>query len=148
MREARFWDEWKSRFRDERFRYITPDNPEVERAARRAKVSGGTDKEQALSAWQYVYKRTAYKLSKEWKTPAQTLRERVGDCEDVTFLIASMLANMGVSDIKVVIGELIFPSGKVELHTWVEVNGMAVDATGSPDIAGKVTYEPVKKYRI
>jgi transglutaminase-like putative cysteine protease len=148
MREARFWDDWEEKFEENRYKYITPQHPAVIRAANRANVRGGTDKEKAKSAWWRVYKQVKYTLSKEWKTPDQTLRERAGDCEDVSFLIASMLPNMGVTGHELVIGDLIFPDGKRELHVWVDVDGLAVDPTGSPKLSGKVTYEPVKRYVI
>lgn len=148
IREARFWDEWQERFEDNRYKYITPEHPDVIRAARRANRRGADDKEKAEDAWWSVYKQVKYVLSKEWKTPAQTLRERTGDCEDVSFLIASMLPNMGVTGHELVIGDLIFPDGEKQLHVWVEVDGFEVDPTGSPKLAGKVNYKPIKKYVI
>jgi len=148
MRQARFWKGWKDRFRDERDRFITPTNPAVIEASAQAQQGASTDKEVALNAWKYIYDNTEYILGKEWKTPQQTLREKTGDCEDVTFLIASMLKYMGVNNVKIGIGELIFPDGEVELHTWVEVKEKVIDATGEPSLAAEVTYKPVKKYAV
>jgi len=146
--EARFWDTWMARFEQNRGAYITPDNREVISAARAATKSGGTDKDQGMAAWSYIHSRVKYVLSREWKTPAQTLREGTGDCEDVTFLAASMLLNMSVSDPQVAVGTLIYPNGDNELHTWVKVDGLVVDPTGSPDRSPEVTYKPVKTYTI
>jgi len=148
MKEARFWEGWKDRFEGSKDRYITPDNPTVVRAAEAADKGATSPEEIALNVWQYIYDNTKYKLSKEWKEPAQTLRDGIGDCEDVTFLAASMLPNMGVRNFKVVIGELIFPSGAKELHTWVEVGDMVIDPTGSPGTSPQIEYRPVQTYRI
>jgi hypothetical protein len=137
-----------ARFEQNRGAYITPDNREVISAARAATKSGGTDKDQGMAAWSYIHSRVKYVLSREWKTPAQTLREGTGDCEDVTFLAASMLLNMSVSDPQVAVGTLIYPNGDNELHTWVKVDGLVVDPTGSPDRSPEVTYKPVKTYTI
>jgi len=148
MREARFWKGWKDRFEDSNHRFVTPDNPLIVEVSAEAHNGTSSDEEAALQAWEYIYDNVEYVLSKEWKEPAQTLRDGTGDCEDVTFLTASMLPNMGVESFKVVIGEMVFPSGAKELHTWVEVGDLAVDPTGSPTEDPSVQYRPVQIYRI
>jgi len=147
--EQRFWIEWEDKFESDSNSYITPQHPEVEEAASVASPPmGASDAEIGRAAWDYVYDKVNYKLSKEWKTPAQTLRERTGDCEDVTFLIASMLPNMGVDESKIVIGDLKFPDGREELHTWNEVGGIVIDATGSMSSAEMAEYVPKTTYAI
>lgn len=148
MREARFWKGWKDRFEANTDTYITPNNPTVVQATNKADSGSITDKDKAMDIWRYIYNNTEYSLSKEWKEPAQTLNEGIGDCEDVTFLAASMLPNLGVDNFKVVIGDMKFPSSKEELHTWVEVDGLVIDPTGKPDESPEVQYTPVQSYRI
>ena len=148
MKEARFWKTWKDRFEDERSLFITPNNPSVSQAADRASRRGLSRKETAMDVWEYIYDNVDYILSKRWKTPAETLRERTGDCEDVTFLAASMLVSLGIDDFTIEIGELIYPDGRVELHTWVEVDDLVVDPTGSPRKNPVLKYRSVQSYRI
>jgi len=149
LAEDRFWIEWEDKFEDDSNSYITPQHPEVGEAASVAMpVAGSTDEQVARAAWRYVYENVDYVLSEEWKTPAQTLREGTGDCEDVTFLIASMLPNMGIDRSSIVIGNLVFPNGKEELHTWNEVNGTVIDATGSQESSELSEYNPETTYKI
>lgn len=149
LAEARFFDEWSERFNDEMGKFITPDNPLVR------KWSEGVDilpflgrEDRAKRVWLYVYNNTEYKLSKKWKTPQETIKSRIGDCEDFTFLIASMLMNVGVEESVIALGEIKYPSGRREYHTWNEVGGATADATGSPDSVSKVNYIPHKKWKI
>lgn len=146
--EARFWDSWMMRFDSNKEAYITPNHPEVESAARAAKRMGANNKMQGMAAWEYIHSRVRYVLSERWKTPPQTLREGTGDCEDVTFLAASMLLNMSVPELQMGVGRLAYPNGDSELHTWVEIDGLVVDPTGSPDRDPEVEYKPVKTYTI
>ena len=148
MKEARFWKGWQDRFERERDDFITPSHPAVVQAANKASTGATATEDVALDAWQYIYDNVSYKLSKEWKEPAQTLREGTGDCEDVTFLAASMLPNMGVDRPKIAIGELTFPSGADELHTWVIAGDTIIDPTGRPRTDLDVSYRPVHKYTI
>lgn len=148
MREARFWKIWKDRFEDEKSLFITPNKPSVSQAAERASRRGLNRKRTAMNIWDYIYNNVDYVLSKRWKTPAETLRESTGDCEDVTFLTASMLVSLGVDDFTIEIGELIYPDGRVELHTWVEVDGLVIDATGRPRREAGLGYRSVQSYRI
>lgn len=145
---ARFWRDWRSRFNDEASIYINPESPEVNMAVNEITYAGSSDEAKAKAAWDYVYENVDYRLSAEWKLPGQTLTEGEGDCEDVTFLIASMLPNMGVDESYIVLGYLIFPDGRREEHTWNEVNGKVVDATGNPDSVGKLRYTETYRYKV
>lgn len=147
--ERRFWIEWEDKFESDSSSYITPMHPEVEEASAVASpVMGSSDSEIGKAAWQYVYDNIDYKLSEQWKRPAETLRSGEGDCEDVTFLIASMLPNMGVERSKIAIGDLVFPDGKEEMHTWNVVGGVNIDATGSMRSSELVEYKPKTTYTI
>ena len=101
-----------------------------------------------MRCWRWVIQNTQYKISKEWKEPEETISTGVGDCEDVTFLIASMLASLGVNRTKVVAGYLIKPNSEPEPHTWNEVDGMVVDATGSPEEVIHLKYDREFAYTI
>lgn len=148
MKEARFWKTWKDRFEGEKALYITPNKGSVSQAAERASRRGLSREETAMNVWDYIYDNVDYILSKRWKTPAETLREGTGDCEDVTFLAASMLVNLGIDDFTLEIGELVYPDGRIELHTWVEVDDLVVDPTGSPRKDPELGYKSVQSYRI
>lgn len=147
--ESRFYQGWEERFEDETETFITPTNSKVVEISETALMSGFEGQmTSARDAWQWVYTNIDYKLSKEWKTPEQTIREGIGDCEDVTFLIASMLPNMGVDESVVVLGELMFPDGRGQFHTWNEVGDMVIDGTGSMDKVKTLNYVPHKRYKI
>lgn len=149
LRETRFWIEWEDKFESDSNTYITPLDPEVIEAASVARPEMEADDERvAKEAWRYVYENVDYVLSEEWKTPSQTLREGAGDCEDVTFLIASMLPNMGIPKSEIVLGDLVFPDGSEELHTWNRVGDTVVDATGSIQSSELATYKPRTTYTI
>lgn len=143
------WPDWEERFSDEYNDYITPNNPTVVRAVNESDaLQRNTPQGMAESCWQWVITNTEYKISKEWKTPEETINSGVGDCEDVTFLIASMVASLGVSGSKVVAGYLTKPNGEPEPHTWNVVDGMIVDATGSPSDVQNIRYDREFAYTI
>jgi len=147
--EERFWIEWEDKFEDDSQSYITPGNPMVVDASSSAmKRETGDAKAIAEMAWDYVYNNIDYKLSKLWKVPETTLLDKEGDCEDVTFLIASMLPNMGVKRSKIVIGDMVFPDGSETLHVWNEVDGHVIDATGSKESRDLAEYKAKTTYVI
>ncbi len=146
--ESRFYDEWAERFETEWRSYIRPSDPKVEKwsgiAVRGDKMS---DEEKAERVWMYVYNNVEYDLSEKWKSPRETINSRKGDCEDVTFLIASMLPNVGVEKSYVVLGSLKI-NGEKEYHTWNKVGDMVIDGTGGKDAVKSQTYTPEKKWEI
>jgi predicted transglutaminase-like cysteine proteinase len=148
--ESEFYEEWESRFVENSSKYITPKDSEVLEAVRltRSKANSGHKTDEVLEAWKHVYKVVQYDLSKEWKTPRQTLIEGIGDCEDVTFVISSMLSAMGLRSHKIHVGSVIFNNGKEEYHTWNSVGGRVIDATSSPNIDAGATYHSVKEIEV
>lgn len=146
-RNEDFWQWWANRFESNVDTYITPNNQLVSRRARRSAV-GKTDKQKAMAAWRWLRRETEYELSKLWKVPSQTLRDRKGDCEDYTFLIASLLKAGGSNGHKIKIGELITPDGQRQLHTWNVVSGRVIDATGDPEDVKHVDYNTIRSYTI
>jgi transglutaminase-like putative cysteine protease len=142
VHELTFWPEWEQRFEAEYDQYITPQNMMVKRAVVKSDAgSVNSDKEQAKKCWQWVADNIKYKLSEKWKTPEETIFSATGDCEDVTFLIASMLARLGIDNSRIVVGYLEKEGYKPELHTWNEVNGMVIDATGEPQDIPNLEYD-------
>jgi len=146
--EERFFSEWKQRFESNWQKYIKPDDRRVKRWARAAKPEIGDDEDMAVAAHAYVYNNTDYKLSKKWKTPRETIRSKVGDCEDFTFLISSMLTNMGVESHELHLGKIKFPDGTEDYHTWNVVGGTVADATGSRQAIKRIQYNTDTKWTI
>ena len=52
-----------------------------------------------------------------WQFPLETLRDGTGDCEDMCFLLASVLIELGVHDVRVTLG-----TWREEGHAWIEVS--------------------------
>lgn len=138
---TRMWDRWERRFSRDYHKYITPNDRLVEHSAGVIDVDSndpiGT---KARETWLYVNDTISYKLSRRWKKPRQTIYHRSGDCEDITFLMASLLPNVGVHSSEIVIGVLETPYGRREEHAWNRVEGKTIDATTSPRIAADMTY--------
>lgn len=141
------WDSWVERFERYNPKVITPNNSMVVSESRRIRP-GSDDVDRALNAWDHVMSRIEYGLSPGWKTPQETLKYREADCEDFTFLLASLFPNLGIKESKVVVGELISPTGKSEFHTWNVVAGRVIDATGTQKDVEKLQYKEAESWRI
>jgi transglutaminase-like putative cysteine protease len=146
--EERFFSEWKQRFEGNWEKYITPDDRRVKRWSREAEPEFGDGDDMAAAVQVYVYRNTDYKLSKKWKTPRETISSKIGDCEDFTFLISSMLPNMGVDSHEIHLGRIQFPDGTQDYHTWNEVDGSVADATGSREAIKRIKYKTDTKWTI
>jgi len=142
-----FWSRWRGRFVGNHHKYITPENELVRQVSEKAKDENILD-EPHVQAWKYVAETVRYRLSKEWKTPQETIVERTGDCEDVDFLVASMLPHFGINKFKLKIGYLNKSSGSREAHTWLVVGGEVVDPTAMPEQIVEHGYEPIKEITI
>jgi len=144
-----FWHQWNERFLTEQDTFITPEAPAVTEAVTTAidnMALPPTTK--AMRIWDHVDSIRDYKLSKEWKTPTETINEPTADCEDVTFLIASMLSAAGVSQHEIHTGYLVFPDGTPEAHTWNVVQGDIIDGTGRPGAVQEYRYDTVTRFTI
>jgi len=149
IREDVFFANWEDRFQDNWEKYITPQQKMVVEWSNDAvETTSRPDKEIAETMWLYVYDNTEYKLSKKWKTPLETIKSRIGDCEDFTFLLASMFPNAGITTSKVALGEVKFPTGYSEYHTWNIVDGKVIDATGTPESVKKVKYKKTEEWKV
>jgi len=143
-----FWDKWEDKFMGNFNDYITPSEPAVKAAIRNAGVCSKCDREQKVTdVWEYVYESVDYELTKEWKTPKETLDSGTGDCEDVCFLAASMLIQSEVSGFDFVIGEM-NGTGDKEKHTWLDVDGRIVDPTNGVGENENMEYTPEKRFTI
>jgi len=147
---APLWSYWSDRFTDNSDRYITPENVMVKDEADMVRMSATDDKSQKVDeVWEHIYSEIRYSLSKEWKEPAETLKEGVGDCEDVDFLMVSMLPNVGVTEgIVIVIGDLVRDTGRSTAHVWVEVDGEIADPTAHPSVVGQLEYDEQERFPI
>lgn len=144
-----FWSKWINKFEDSDGKYITPGEEMVVHEARSISFDESNGKEDiARTVWSHVHKEIKYNLSKEWKPPAQTLVERVGDCEDMVFLMISIFPNVGIENPKMVIGSMERPDGRGGFHVWVEVDGIVMDPTGTPESIEDIEYSPRTKFGI
>lgn len=143
-----FWEKWKDRFMRNHEIYITPSEPSVKAAVRNADVCSDCDSDEKVDAvWEYVYENIDYKLTKEWQEPKETLKIGTGDCEDVSFLAASMLLASGVDKIKFAIGDMDTVDNG-EKHTWLELDGRIIDPTIGVDQNGKTNYNPEEEFML
>lgn len=142
----RFWSGWIERFESNSDKYITPNHPLVLDEVDKVGDIVGGDEEKALELWIHILENIQYRLSKKWKTPAETLTSGIGDCEDMDFLLLSMFPHYGITDGELVIGSLETWNGRKGLHTWVEIDGGVVDPTGDPVEVDAVNYSAVKRF--
>lgn len=87
----------------------------------------GTFDLRAIKIWDYVAKevqyitdKSAFGLEDFWLFPEETLVLKKGDCEDSSFLLATMLLASGISEhcVRVVLGRISTPDGAYG-HAWV-----------------------------
>jgi len=109
--------------------FIMPDDPSVVAVAQQIIASlGEEDSPQARlrEAYnfvtlniKYAEDMRSYGFEEVWQLPKTTLERKLGDCEDLSFLLCSLLLALGVRS-RVVMGEW-----KGKGHAWVEaqVNG-------------------------
>lgn len=140
-----FWTRWSRLVEQKSDRYITPTNSNVRSFSDSIEISeSDTDIDRAYKVWQEVRNSVEYEMSTAWKTPEETLTLGKGDCQDVTFLIASILPNVGVDNSQVVIGSLQFPDERIEEHTWNRVDNQVIDGTGDMNDIQKLDYDAMK----
>lgn len=148
MAEARFWDNWESRFNLNGGDYIKPYRESVVEASMNLDIPNGlSDVEVARKVSSWIAKHHDYKLEKRWRRPEQTLADGKGDCEDYVFLLGSMLPNFGVKEFTVAIGSA-HSHGQEEFHVWMEVGDEVVDPTAKKFGNYEVRYEPKEKFDI
>ena len=91
------------------------------------KKPGDFDK-RAWIVWKYVTENIEYRTDEVaqrkadfWQFPAETLALGTGDCEDCSFLLASLLLASGISPfcVRIVFGILTDKNGRKGGHSWV-----------------------------
>ncbi len=89
--------------------------------------ASGTFDERAWKIWKYVAENVEYVSDKKafgipdfWLFPAETLTLRRGDCEDSSFLLATLMLASGISEhcLRVVIGKVVTKNSAYG-HCWV-----------------------------
>jgi len=89
--------------------------------------SSGTFDLRAWKIWKYVAEKIDYVNDQKmtgksdwWLYPAETLALGKGDCEDSSFLLATLMAGSGISEdcIRVVLGRVLSKNGSYG-HAWV-----------------------------
>lgn len=98
----------------------------------------------------YMKDIVSYGRKEYWAFPKETIIRRIGDCEDKSFLLASLILATGVDyrDIRVVLGK-----NRGEGHAWVEAKSIGSwyilePTSGSPLKIGVNTWEIQVGYRI
>lgn len=111
--------------------FSEPDNEVIRRCLQEinlpeARVPGSFDL-RAWKIWKYVAESISYVVDKNaegindfWQFPEETLMLRKGDCEDASFLLATLLLASGISDhcVRVALGKVVSPDGVIG-HAWV-----------------------------
>lgn len=69
---------------------------------------------------EYITDKKAYGLEDFWLFPEETLTLRRGDCEDTSFLLATLMLASGISEhcVRVALGKVLTPQGSYG-HAWV-----------------------------
>lgn len=111
--------------------FITPNDPAVQAVATSIINKLGPDtsaQDRLKEAYNYVSLNIKYVTDKKqwgypevWAMPDETLKRGLGDCEDTSFLLCSLLHSLGIP------ARVVFGEWKGEGHAWVEaqVNGTA-----------------------
>lgn len=124
--------------------FITPNDPAVQAVAQEILRKVGSDDSSAgrlREAYNYVTLNVryvtdtkAYGLEEVWQKPSLTLQRGLGDCEDMSFLLCSLLEALGVR------ARLVFGTWKGQGHAWVEASvdgvGGILEATSGQPFAG------------
>lgn len=148
MVEARFWDDWDSKFSVNKDDYIRPDHPDVIALAEELDINiSRPDSQIAKRVSNWIRQNYEYDLEKKWRRPQVTIADKKGDCEDYVFLLASILPNYGVNDFTIVAGDA-RSDNRSELHVWMEVEGKIVDPTATKEQTNYLTYVPELQYKI
>lgn len=146
--EANFWDNWESKFNLNGKRYLDPDEQKVRHTVEHLNIAENrSDIEVARDISDWISSNHKYELTKRWRKPEDTLEEGVGDCEDYTFLLASILPHFGIKKFDIVAGDARY-SGNSEFHVWMELDGEVIDPTASSLQSETVQYIPELTFNI
>lgn len=76
----------------------------------------------------YTMDSKQFGVDEYFQFPFETLKHGRGDCEDESYLLASILLACGLLGTEVVLGTLVLGNKRYG-HVWVEVGGVAIEAT-------------------
>lgn len=150
LRKSRFWIEWQRKFENNADSVWIVPNDRTVKEVRKKSISNSsrTPTQKANDIWEWVDKNIDYNLRKEWQVPRELIASGSGDCEDISFLIASVLHGAGVKNSKIGIGYVVGPQGREEPHVWNVVDGRIVDGTLPPNFEGQLQYKVIEEYTI
>jgi len=77
---------------------------------------------------QYVTDQDGKGVPEYFKYPVETLKDKTGDCEDQSYLLASLLQGAGVPNVVIVFGT-VEVDGRRFGHAWVEAQGKFIEST-------------------
>lgn len=111
--------------------FITPNDPSVQGVAGSIITKIGPEaspQDRLKEAYNYVTANIKYVTDKThwgytevWQMPDETLKRGLGDCEDSSFLLCSLLLALGVN------ARVVFGTWQEKGHAWVEAQ---IDGTG------------------
>lgn len=124
--------------------FITPGDPQVQAVVRVIIEKLGvedTPSSRLREAYNYVTLNIRYVLDVKqwgypevWAMPDETLKRGLGDCEDLSFLLCSLLHALGVRS-RVVFGEW-KGRGHAWVEAWVDSTGGILEATSGQPFSG------------
>lgn len=85
---------------------------------------------------QYVEDKTQYGYEEVWAFPYETIERGMGDCEDSSFLMVSLLQALGIQA-RIATGESTLTQG--QRHMWVVTDMGILDATANEPFSGFAT---------
>jgi len=121
--------------------FITPQDPQVQAVAQAIVEKLGSEDDPAArlrEAYNYVSANTRYVTDVKqfgyeevWAMPDEVLKRGLGDCEDLSFLLCSILQALGVR------ARVVFGTWQGQGHAWVEagvdgVGGILESTSGMP----------------
>jgi len=120
-------------------KFITPNDPAVQAVAAGIVNKVGDDPSSRLSAAfnyvtaniKYVTDKLHYGYTEVWAMPDETLKRGLGDCEDTSFLLCSILHALGIN------ARVVFGVHEGKGHAWVEAwfdstGGILETTSGQP----------------
>lgn len=144
----RFWYEWETKFTRMSDAYINPNHPLVVEEAERLDIDKNqSDVAIAKELWKYIQNEYKYKLTKKWNRPEESIRIKIGDCEDYCFLLGSLLPHFGVNEFSIVTGSAITENAS-EFHVWMIVGDEVIDPTAPVDMQREIEYQTELRFDI
>lgn len=128
---------------------ITPDDEVVKDFVRGIPITRGDSVDTvAMRAWSHIREAVEYHSTSVIQSPRKTLVDGSGDCKDMTFLMASILPNLGIHRSQIDVGYLYSPSGDIEKHVWNVVRGTIIDCTAEKEDVGVLQYDTRHTFNI